>query len=663
MPAAEPIRIAFIDGVSGSFANVGEGSWRHLVLAMEAINRRGGVLGGRRLVAAEFDSKSNPQEALLALRAAMDQGYRIVFQGNGSNVALALSDAIAKHAQRNPQDPVLFLDYAAADPALTNERCSFWHFRFEADVPMKMRALVDAIANTPDVRSVYLINQDYSFGQSVSRYAREMLRQKRPDIRIAGDDLHPLGQVKDFAPYAAKIKASTADAVITGNWGNDLNLLVKAAREMDLDATFYTYFGASDGAATVIGKAGVGRMKVVNVWHPNIGGSRTDELVSEWRTRFPDSPTDPEYASFRIALQMLASALDHVGSLDLRKWRSRWRECTSKATPARSGCVQTIISSFSRCSCPRLWWPTAGKSSTTSSTPASSCAPIVGSRLGDRVTHDLQDGTALNNVLRQTLLVNCQCTDQMLDALAVEASLGRCHADGEQRRKGMNRVLAFVLRAVTMVVLAIGFASIGASEGWAQQKTKLSYQRPPDMSDYTKQYRIDVGDVPGHQIRIYELKGTYPKGFLTIAGVGVGDEYTRGYSDYVDNNGRHWGYCEYEMENGDKIFCRVEGSSQRTTQSGRQQAEHLLWDHDLRRRYRQVPGDSRPPPVYRRLRRTSQPERGARRRGVLVRAVVVLRRAADHSASPGVSSRDSFLPVRRLAAADPAGASSPSPVR
>ena len=115
----------------------------------------------------------------------------------------------------------------------------------------------------------------------------------------------------------------------------------------------------------------------------------------------------------------------------------------------------------------------------------------------------------------------------------------------------MNGLLAFALRSMVTIAISVGLASLGAPDSWAQQKTKLSYKRPPDMSDYTKQYRIDVGDVPGHQIRIYELKGTYPKGFLSIAGVGVGDEYSRGYSDYVDNNGRHWGYCEYDMENGD----------------------------------------------------------------------------------------------------------------
>ena len=317
--AREPIGIAFIDGLTGPFANVGEGSWRHLALEIEKINASGGVLGGRRLEAISLDSKSNPQDAILALKSAMDRGYRIVFQGNGSSVALALTHAIDKHSQRNPNDPVLFLNYSALDPALTNERCSFWHFRFEADVPMRMKALVEAIGRRSEVRSVYLINQDYSYGHSVARFAREMLAARRADIRIVGNDLHPIATVKDFSAYVAKIKASGADVVITGNWGNDLNLLVKAARASDVRVDFYTYFGATDGAPTAIGRAGVERVKVVNVWHSNIDGRDTDQLAKAWKRRFPDSVADLDYASFRIAIAMLTRALEQVGSFDLRR--------------------------------------------------------------------------------------------------------------------------------------------------------------------------------------------------------------------------------------------------------------------------------------------------------------------------------------------------------
>ena len=184
-----------------------------------------------------FDNKASPQETLTALKQVIDQGIRYVVQGQGSGAALALIDAIDKHNERNPNQSILFLNYAAVDPDLTNSKCSFWHFRFDANTDMKMEALTAYIKDRPEVKNVFLINQNYSHGHQVSRVAKELLARKRPDIKVVGDDLHPLGQVRDFAPYIAKMRAANADTVITGNWGPDLALLVRAAREAGLTPT------------------------------------------------------------------------------------------------------------------------------------------------------------------------------------------------------------------------------------------------------------------------------------------------------------------------------------------------------------------------------------------------------------------------------------------
>ncbi|MEO8159678.1 MAG: branched-chain amino acid ABC transporter substrate-binding protein, partial [Betaproteobacteria bacterium] len=240
--AADPIKIGFLDPLSGPFANVGEHGAREALLVMEGVNAAGGVLGGRKFELETFDTKSSPQEALISLKQMTDQGIRYFFMGNGSNVAIALSDAVSKHNSRNPDKSILFLNYGAVDPSLTNDKCSFWHFRFDADTDMKMQALTSYMAKQKGIKKVYLINQDYAFGQGVSRAARAMLAQKRPDIEIVGDDLHPVGKVKDFAPYVSKIKAAGADSIITGNWGNDMSLLVKAVKESGLKADLYTYY-------------------------------------------------------------------------------------------------------------------------------------------------------------------------------------------------------------------------------------------------------------------------------------------------------------------------------------------------------------------------------------------------------------------------------------
>jgi branched-chain amino acid transport system substrate-binding protein len=215
-------RIALIESLSGAFANTGEAVFRNLVWATERVNARGGVKlpGGNRPLAIErYDSKGQNEEALSALRSAIDDGITVIAQGNSSATAAVLIDAINKHNEREPAKRVLFLNYSAVDPSLTNEKCSYWHFRFDSHADMRMAALMDVIKEDKALKSVYLIGQDYSFGQGVLREAKKQLGLQRPDVQIVGDELHALGRVKDFVPYAVKIKSSGAQAVLTGNWG------------------------------------------------------------------------------------------------------------------------------------------------------------------------------------------------------------------------------------------------------------------------------------------------------------------------------------------------------------------------------------------------------------------------------------------------------------
>ncbi|UIF87072.1 branched-chain amino acid ABC transporter substrate-binding protein [Cupriavidus sp. UYPR2.512] len=320
--AQEPIRLGMIDGLSGPFANAGEAVARNLRLAIERINARGGVKtaeGTRPLELVTFDSKGNVDESLIQLRALTDKRIPFVLQGNSSAVAGALVSAINRHNARQPDARVLFLNYSAVDPSLTNENCSFWHFRFDASADMRMQALIEVIRQDQGVRRVYLIDQDYSFGHQVARSAREMLGARRPDIQIVGDEFHPIGKIKDFAPYIAKIKASGADAVITGNWGNDLTLMVKAAREGGLQAKFYTFYGNGLGAPAAMGDAGVGRVLAVAEWHPNVGGAASDAFYQEFRARYPEPKDDYVHLRMQMMVEMLARAITQAGSTDAVK--------------------------------------------------------------------------------------------------------------------------------------------------------------------------------------------------------------------------------------------------------------------------------------------------------------------------------------------------------
>ena len=320
-PAApvRPIRIAMIESLSGPFANTGEAVFRNLVWAIDRVNARGGVAlpgGARPLQLQRYDSKGQNEEALSALRAAIDDGAGFVVQGNSSATAAALVDALEKHNQRDPAHRVLFLNYSAVDPALTNEKCSFWHFRFDAHADMRMAALMQVLRDDRALRRVYLIGQDYSFGQGVLREARRQLAATRPDVEIVGEELHPMGRVKDFAPYAAKIRASGAQAVVTGNWGNDLTLLVKSARESGFDGTFYTFYGNALGAPAALGDAGVGRVIAVADWLPNVPGAQSEAFYAAFRQRYPKPADDYVHMRMQLMVESLAQSIARAGTAE-----------------------------------------------------------------------------------------------------------------------------------------------------------------------------------------------------------------------------------------------------------------------------------------------------------------------------------------------------------
>jgi branched-chain amino acid transport system substrate-binding protein len=313
------VKIAMIESLSGAFANTGEAVFRNLVWAVERVNARGGVKlpGGNRLLALQrYDSKGQNEEALSALRSAIDDGAQFILQGNSSAVAAALIDAVNKHNEREPGKRVLFLNYSAVDPILTNEKCSFWHFRFDAHADMRMAALMEVLKDDGGVKSAYLIGQDYSFGQAVLREARRQLGAQRPDIQIAGDELHPMGRVKDFLPYAAKIKASGAQAVITGNWGNDLTLLVRAAKDVGFEGKFYTFYGNALGAPAAIGDAGIGRIVAVADWLPNVATAPSEAFYQSFRQRYPKPADDYVHMRMQLMIEALVQAIEKAASLD-----------------------------------------------------------------------------------------------------------------------------------------------------------------------------------------------------------------------------------------------------------------------------------------------------------------------------------------------------------
>jgi branched-chain amino acid transport system substrate-binding protein len=311
--AQETLKIGYIDPLSGGGASVGEVGLKTFQFLADEVNAKGGIQG-KKVEIVPLDNKTNPQESLIQAQKAIDAGVRYLTQGNGSSVAGALSDFVTKYNERNPGKEVLYFNYAAVDPVLTNEKCSFWHFRWDANSDIKMEALTNYMKTVPAIKNVYLINQDYSFGESVRSTAKKMLAAKRPDIKIVGDELHPLLKITDFAPYIAKIKASGADTVVTGNWGQDFALLLKAAADAGLKVNWYTYYAGGTGGPTAIKQANLNhQVFAIGEGFPNLGNPSADAFERALRAKYDFSLFYPRAVN---EMRMFAAAADKAKSIE-----------------------------------------------------------------------------------------------------------------------------------------------------------------------------------------------------------------------------------------------------------------------------------------------------------------------------------------------------------
>jgi branched-chain amino acid transport system substrate-binding protein len=312
-------KIAYIDPLSGPFANVGELMLMHTQYAVDDINAKGGVLGGTKLQLLQFDSKLSAQESQSALQAAIDQGAKaIVTGGSGSSVVTALVQSVARWNQRNPGKELIVLNHSSIDPEMTGKACSFWHFQTEANTAMKMKALANYIKKTPDVKKVYLLNQDYAHGKQWASYGKQLVGLARPDIQFVGEALHPIGRVKDFAPYVANIRQSGADSVITGNWGQDMTLLLKAAGDAGYNLRYFNHSaGSVPGTVTAVSQAKTGQLTWVAEWHPGEADTpKVDALAKAYKAK-----TGKDFLAPRIDLtpRLLAAAINKAGSTDTVK--------------------------------------------------------------------------------------------------------------------------------------------------------------------------------------------------------------------------------------------------------------------------------------------------------------------------------------------------------
>ena len=179
-----------------------------------------------------------------------------------------------------------------------------------------------------------------------------MLAEKRPDIQIVGDELHPLLKITDFAPYIAKIKASGADTVVTGNWGQDIALLLKAAADAGLKVNWYTYYAGGTGGPTAIKQANLNHQVFqITEGFANLDHKPSQEFEKALRAKYDFSLLYPRAVN---QMRMFAAAAEKAKSLDPVKVAQALEGMEFEVFNGGEGtCARTTTSSSSRSTSPR----------------------------------------------------------------------------------------------------------------------------------------------------------------------------------------------------------------------------------------------------------------------------------------------------------------------
>lgn len=305
---AAPLKLALVETLSGPASPTGQMFRSAVRYTLDGINGGGGW-NGEPVQLLEYDNQGGPAGAAEKVKAAIADGAHIILQGAASSVAGQITEDVRKHNLRNPGKEVIFLNLGGEANEFTAEKCHYFHVRFSPHATMRMKALM-GVLRTEKVMGdeVFAMNQNYSWGQDIEKATVEY--GPSMGYKVVDKVLHDLNKVQDFSPYVAKIAASKADTVVTGNWGNDLLLLMKAAKAAGLKARFATTFLDQPGNIGNAGETALGHY-VVHSFNAEAAGAAGEKYAEDYRAKSGRVPSFVEPHSIN-GMRLVGEALKNT---------------------------------------------------------------------------------------------------------------------------------------------------------------------------------------------------------------------------------------------------------------------------------------------------------------------------------------------------------------
>jgi len=298
---AEPLKIAMIEALSGPTAQTGIAFNEGLRYGVQKLNEAGGF-NREKIQLLEFDNQAGPSGASEKLRSAIAEGARIVTSAGSSAAAAQLSEDVRKYNIRNPGKEVIFWNIGSEAYELTADKCHFWFFRMATNPYVRINALVKVMKETGVLGDkVYSINQNYSYGHDHEK--AQAIAVEKAGSKIVESTLHDTNKIQDFSPYVAKIKASGAQTVLTGNWANDVILLLKASGDAGLKVRFGNTSLDTPGTLGNAGEAALGSY-LVKVYNLEAGGDKGKAFIEDFKSKIGHYPYSEEPTSAFATLHL-----------------------------------------------------------------------------------------------------------------------------------------------------------------------------------------------------------------------------------------------------------------------------------------------------------------------------------------------------------------------
>ncbi|MDN8614993.1 branched-chain amino acid ABC transporter substrate-binding protein [Variovorax ginsengisoli] len=314
---AAPVKIGMVETLSGPQASSGQAYRAGVRYAIDKFNASGGW-NGEPVQLIEYDNQGGPAGASEKLKAAVADGVQIIVQGSSSAIGGQITEDVRKYNLRNPGKEVVYINVGAEALELTGEKCNFYHFRFAGNAQIRAKALVQAMKEAKALGTkVYSINQNYSWGQDMEQAIVD--NAGAGGYQVVDKTLHDVNKIQDFAPYVSKISASGAETVMTGNWSNDLLLMMKAAKATGLKARFGTVYLDQPGNVSNAGDLAIGNF-VVHAFNPEAAGAAGERFVADYTAKIGHAPVFVEPQTV-FGLDMVTDALKRTrpvgGALDV----------------------------------------------------------------------------------------------------------------------------------------------------------------------------------------------------------------------------------------------------------------------------------------------------------------------------------------------------------